>query len=180
MTVVIAFDGDDAGQQAADNALLTALDARDEVRDYLRAYIIDKKPFREAIRFLGNEELTFEYRFWSHRNSRWPDWMVDEFRKNAEECMALMSERASKVELKPGSGMIAMFNAENTITDVLAAHGSQGVPGRSTRCPSHDDSTPSLSISRDNKRAYCFNQSCPLWNDNYGVDPYELNKILSK
>lgn len=178
-SVVIAFDGDEAGLQAADNSLLTMLDVEDDERDYLRAYVVDGKTFRESIAYLSNQSLSDEYRFWSVAPTGAPNWMTDLFKENAETVMAMINYRANQTRyFKTRDDMFGQFNTEHTITDVLASYGHQGIPGRSVRCPVHDDSSPSLSISKDDGRAYCFNQSCELWHDGYGVDAYELNRIL--
>ncbi len=181
MTVVLAMDGDEAGEEASKNALLTVLNVPDDERNYLKSYVNEGKTFRESIKSLSNELLAREYQFWSGlagRGEPLPDWMKDEFREHAEACMALINERSSKVSMRHGSDDIKQFNIENSITNILSSYGHQAVPGRSVRCPAHDDSSPSLSISKDNNRAYCFNQSCALYNDGWGVDSFELNKIL--
>ena len=177
-SVVIAFDGDEAGEEAMNNSLLTILDVEDYEKDYLRAYVIDGKPFYEALKYLGNKSLSNEYRFWSRPPKGMPEWMRDLFQEQAQTCMRLINERSTEVNAPQDVSGIKRFNAEHTITAVLEQYGFHGVPGRSVKCPKHDDSSPSLSISRDDGRAYCFNQSCVLWHDGYGVDAFELNRIL--
>lgn len=178
MTVVLAFDGDEAGQQAADNAVLTVLNLEDDQKDYLRSFVFQGNSFESSIKYLSNESLANEYRFWSSPPRKTPEWIRDEFKEYEEACMRLINYRSSLVSKTGGNDHIREFNSQNTITAVLASYGYNATPGRSVRCPSHDDTTPSLSVSRDDGRAYCFNQSCPLWHDGYGVDAYELNKIL--
>ena len=179
MTVVLAFDGDAAGDEASTNAVLNVLGVEDDERDYLRAYAMEGKPFRDSIKLLSNENLSHEYRWWSQASTHnWPDWLGDLFKQHAEECMSLINYRSSQINNRGSSDAFKQFNAEHTITDVLNSFGYHAVQGRSVKCPAHDDSSPSLSISKDNGRAYCHNQSCALWHDGYGVDAYELNKIL--
>jgi hypothetical protein len=175
--VVLAFDGDPAGDEAIKNAMLTVLDLDDDHKDYIRSYVNDGRSFWSSLRFLSNQALSDEYRFWSF-NIKGPEWLQQLFSDNALDCARLINDRANQLGRNSGTDTISSFNKENTITNVLASFGYQGVPGRSVKCPSHDDSSPSLSISRDDGRAYCFNQSCPLWHDGYGVDAFELNKIL--
>lgn len=47
-------------------------------------------------------------------------------------------------------------------------------PGRTVRCPVHDDRSPSLSIARDDRRAWCHSPSCELNGDGRGQDAYSL------
>lgn len=180
--VVLAFDGDSAGEQAMHNALLNLLPIEEDVRAFLRSWVFNKEEYTKAITFLSNEALADEYRVnVSAVSGNMPDWYRDSAREWANECMRLINYRAAELT-RPDNGydQIKEYNREHTISSVLSEFGYRAVPGRSTRCPAHDDSSPSLSISRDDGRAYCFNQSCILWHDGYGVDAFELNKILSK
>jgi len=47
-------------------------------------------------------------------------------------------------------------------------------PGRTIRCPCHDDRAPSLSIARDDSRVWCHAPSCDLSADGRGQDAYGL------
>ena len=48
-------------------------------------------------------------------------------------------------------------------------------PGRSVRCPAHEDQNPSLSIARDDSRAWCHASVCALHGPNgAGHDAYSL------
>lgn len=174
---MLAFDGDSAGDEATGNALLNVIGAEDDQRDFLRAYVNDGLPFRDSIKLLSNQSLSDEYRFWSQRVKGSQEWLNELFKDHAEICMSLIQYRASLTN-QTGIDAFKQFNAEHTISQVLSSFGYSAVPGRSIKCPAHDDSSPSLSISKDDGRAYCFNQACELWHDGYGVDAYELNKIL--
>jgi len=76
----------------------------------------------------------------------------------------------------PGDGPIARFNAETGVSAVLAR--SWGVerasPGRTVRCPCHDDRNASLSIARDDTRAWCHSPGCELYADGRGRDAWDL------
>lgn len=80
-----------------------------------------------------------------------------------------------KPPLAPGSSRAE----EESVTDVLASvWGVVGaVPGRSIKCPAHDDRSPSLSILPDDRRVICHSPSCELNNDGHGVGSYQLRKI---
>lgn len=179
MTVVLAFDGDEAGEKALESAVLTVLDAPDDIKDFIRGYSFQGKDYSEALKSLTNESLAEEYRWYNDlaNNKELADFWRDFAREQATTCMKLIQQRSVRNE-QLVEGRISSFNKYNTITDVMGRFGHQARPGRTNTCPMHDDSTPSLSISKDDGRAYCFNQSCVLWNDGHGVDAFELNKIL--
>lgn len=50
-------------------------------------------------------------------------------------------------------------------------------PGRSVRCPAHDDRVASLNILPDDRRALCMAGGCLLNNDDHGRGTYELTKL---
>lgn len=54
---------------------------------------------------------------------------------------------------------------------------ANAVPGRTVRCPSHEDQEPSLSILRDDRRVICHSPSCELHNDGRGRGTFELRGI---
>ena len=54
---------------------------------------------------------------------------------------------------------------------------TRAAPGRSIRCPAHDDKVASLSILRDDRRVICKAGSCVLNNDDHGRGTYELRKM---
>jgi hypothetical protein len=73
---------------------------------------------------------------------------------------------------------IERFNAAVTVSDVLGRlYGLQARPGRTVRCPVHDDRHASLSVMRDDRRVYCFSPGCPLNNDGRGRDAYDLASL---
>jgi hypothetical protein len=51
------------------------------------------------------------------------------------------------------------------------------VPGRSVKCPAHEDKMPSLSILRDDRRVICKAGHCTLNNNDHGRGTYELRKL---
>lgn len=76
-----------------------------------------------------------------------------------------------------GPSPIEQFNAAIGVTAVLAREwgAPNAVPGRSIRCPAHDDRSPSLSIARDDSRAWCHAPACDLHGpDGAGHDAYSL------
>lgn len=180
--IVLAFDGDEAGQHAVHEAFLNALEISDSEKNFLRAYSINGGEFADCVGLLDNYELSQELATWTKAKaaSGAPDWWYEMCEDHRTACLQEITKRSKQTNDQTGGGsFIKAFNDNNTISGVLMANGYKGIPGRSVRCPMHDDSTPSLSISRDDGRGYCFNQSCILWHDGYGVDAYELNKILS-
>jgi hypothetical protein len=50
-------------------------------------------------------------------------------------------------------------------------------PGRSVKCPAHEDKMPSLSILRDDRRAICKAGHCVLNNDDRGRGTHELRTL---
>lgn len=67
----------------------------------------------------------------------------------------------------------------STVSEILAS--LWGVPnarpGRSVKCPAHEDKVASLSILRDDKRVICKAGACVLNNDDHGRGTYELRKM---
>ena len=53
-------------------------------------------------------------------------------------------------------------------------------PGKVVHCPAHDDQIPSLSISRDDERAWCHSPTCELHNDGHGRGTYELTQMAPR
>lgn len=109
-----------------------------------------------------------------------PEWWYEMCEAAYATCQRDITRRSQKINDLGGFSYIEVYNQNNTITDVLEEYGIMGVAGKSVRCPMHDDSTPSLSITPKNNRAYCFNQACILWGNGHGEDAFGLNKILSR
>ena len=65
--------------------------------------------------------------------------------------------------------------ASELLRDLWGAQNA--LPGRTVRCPAHEDKMPSLSILRDDKRAICKSPSCILNNSDHGRGTYELRKL---
>ncbi len=53
-------------------------------------------------------------------------------------------------------------------------------PGRTVRCPAHDDKKSSLNILRDDKRAICMASGCVLNNDDRGRGTWELRHMAPR
>lgn len=51
-------------------------------------------------------------------------------------------------------------------------------PGRTVRCPLHDDRMASLAISRDGERVWCKSPACDAYNDGKGLGSGQLGKAL--
>lgn len=84
--------------------------------------------------------------------------------------------------LRPPTGRespIIVFNREVGASAVLAREWGcdRAAPGRTLRCPAHDDRSPSLHVMRDDQRAYCFAPSCPLHNGGRGRSAYDLHVL---
>lgn len=180
--VVIAFDGDEAGQKAMDELMIKLLSDTPTRTNYMRSMFIHKHPMEQAIRMLSNWEVADELAYWTAlgKGRDMPEWWTEMCKDHRETCLGEITRRSRKLNELSDIEYIKTFNANNTITSILAQYGVNAVPGRTVRCLMHDDSSPSLSISKDDGRAFCFNQSCILWHDGHGVDQFELNKILSK
>lgn len=56
----------------------------------------------------------------------------------------------------------------------------RAAPGRSVRCPAHDDRIASLSILRDDRRVICKSPACPLNNGDHGRGTFELTKLAPR
>lgn len=182
MPIAVAFDGDPAGEKATNEVLLTALNLSETETGFLRAFALDRKPFEDCVGLLANTELADELAFWTNMDKPTgaPDWWHEMCQDFRTACLSEITKRSRQVNDRGGNSYIKTFNDTNTISAVMQSFGHRSVPGRTVRCPMHDDSTPSLSISKDDGRAYCFNQSCILWHDGHGVDAFELDKILSE
>jgi hypothetical protein len=97
------------------------------------------------------------------------------------------AERWSEPALPPvrghlhdGPSPIEVFNARVGVSAVLSREWGvpNAVPGRSIRCPAHDDRSPSLSIAPDDSRAWCHSPSCDLHGPNgAGHDAYGLVEL---
>lgn len=56
----------------------------------------------------------------------------------------------------------------------------RAAPGRSVRCPAHEDKVASLSILRDDKRVICKSPSCVLNNGDHGRGTFELTRLAPR
>jgi hypothetical protein len=81
-----------------------------------------------------------------------------------------------------GESPIARFNRTIGISAVLIHDWGveRAAPGRTVRCPAHPDRSPSLSIARDDLRAWCHSPGCPLEAAGRGVDPYDAARLAGR
>lgn len=83
-------------------------------------------------------------------------------------------DRPASLQHDPQSP-IATFNARVMVCDVLRRDfGIEARPGRAIRCPWHEDRSPSLSILRDDRRAFCHAPTCWAHNGGQGRDAWDL------
>lgn len=66
-------------------------------------------------------------------------------------------------------------NASDILRELWGVVNAQ--PGRAVRCPAHEDKRPSLSIARDDQRAWCHSPTCDLNNDGHGRGTRELRAM---
>jgi hypothetical protein len=77
-----------------------------------------------------------------------------------------------------GRWPIERFNAAVGVSDVLAReYGLHVTPGRTVRCPAHDDRHASLSVLPDDKRVYCHAPGCVLNDGGRGADAWALAQL---
>lgn len=64
------------------------------------------------------------------------------------------------------------------VTSLLHAMGqTKAQPGRSVRCPFHEDRHASLSVSTDDQRVWCKAPACPIHNGGRGIGSLALAKL---
>lgn len=63
---------------------------------------------------------------------------------------------------------------------LLAALGVEAQPGRSCRCPFHDDKKASLSVAADEERIWCKAPECPAYNGGRGVGTLALARMIQR
>lgn len=61
---------------------------------------------------------------------------------------------------------------------LLDQKGVQAVPGRSCRCPFHEDKKASLSVAHDDQRVWCKSPECIAYNGGRGVGTLALAKMV--
>ena len=65
------------------------------------------------------------------------------------------------------------------VSEVLGRMGVPVKPGRSIKCPFHDDRHASLNVAADDQRAWCKAPTCDLYNGGYGLGSIDLAKYLT-
>lgn len=190
--VVLAFDGDEAGQHAIEEAFLNLLALTPTMRMFVRGYSLRDEPYSHAIAYLSNEELFAEYRLHGDREKALRLSDMDPMDRTAwleltqvqkADCLSLISTRsqeAAAYSKRGGKGPAEEFNEEHTVTAVLAMFDISAAPGRNIPCPAHDDSSPSLTVMRHDRRVYCHNPSCPLYGNGHGEGAYGLYRVLAE
>lgn len=94
-------------------------------------------------------------------------------------------EGRRKVRTSPRRGLpqespIDRFNNAVEVTEVLRREfGLEARPGRAVKCPFHEDQHPSLSILKDDRRAYCHTPTCWAHNNGRGRDAWDLAHAAS-
>lgn len=76
-----------------------------------------------------------------------------------------------------GESDIERFNRSVPVSLVLSRdYGMTVTAGRNVRCPFHDDRNPSLSVSRDDRRAWCHSPTCWAYGERaeQGRDAWDL------
>lgn len=69
---------------------------------------------------------------------------------------------------------------EGSVSSVLAERfGVQVVPGRSVRCPFHQDAHPSMRIAADDRRAWCHSPACPAHENGRGITAWQAARLAS-
>lgn len=111
---------------------------------------------------------------------------IDELTANAGEVPAVQPSLAKLTEFSrrkarpsrrrgPFESRIERFNDSVNVSEVLRRdYGIETRSGRAVRCPFHDDRHPSLSILRDDRRAYCHAGTCWGNNNGRGRDAWDL------
>lgn len=83
-----------------------------------------------------------------------------------------------------GTSPIEAFNAVGVSAVLTRDWGCDPMrtrPGTTVRCPAHPDRVPSLSIARDDSRAWCHSPSCELHGpDGAGHDAYSLWQLAKR
>ena len=69
---------------------------------------------------------------------------------------------------------------EPRASTLLASIGLTASPGRTVKCPFHDDRHASLSVAADDMRVWCKQGLCPLYNDGRGVGTLVLEALIRK
>lgn len=101
------------------------------------------------------------------------------FTAAAERYVPVLDPRLLTPRDRPPRPPGAANAVDESISDILRDLWGvpNAVPGRSVRCPAHDDRSPSLSILPDDRRVICHAPACDLHNDGHGVGTYQLRKI---
>lgn len=193
-TLVLAFDADEAGEHAFEEAFLNMSGMTHTEKMFIRSYIFKREEYAHAIAYLSNEELFAEYR----DKGRWEKWLrehketldpptrqawLEMTMEDKAACLQLISNRSAEASAygkRGGKGPAEEFNEEHTVTAVLSMFGISAAPGRNIPCPAHDDSSPSLTIMRHDRRVFCHNPSCVLYGNGHGEGAYGLYRALSE
>jgi len=72
------------------------------------------------------------------------------------------------------------YGDTGSAVQLLDALGVQAVPGRSCRCPFHEDRKASLSVAQDDQRVWCKSPECEAYNGGRGVGTLALAKMVQR
>jgi hypothetical protein len=68
-----------------------------------------------------------------------------------------------------------------TVSALLTDMGvERAIPGRACHCPFHGDTHSSLSIAKDDERAFCKAPGCDLFNDGRGLGSFQLANYIAE
>ncbi len=72
------------------------------------------------------------------------------------------------------------YTEVGSAVSLLDKMGVQAVPGRSCRCPFHEDRKASLSVAADDERVWCKSPECVAYNGGRGVGTLALAKMVQR
>lgn len=110
-----------------------------------------------------------------------PEWLgaIDQA---SDDAIVTLAERAPREPVQPireRSDAARRFEQDTDVITILAALGLPNAqPGRSIRCPFHDDRRASMSIARDGRRVWCKSPGCIAHADGRGLGAADLALAL--
>jgi hypothetical protein len=73
---------------------------------------------------------------------------------------------------------VSRLDDDSSASEFIRSWGSvDAAPGKTVKCPKHDDAHRSLTIYRDDKRVYCGNPECVLNGQGHGVGTFVLGTM---
>lgn len=94
--------------------------------------------------------------------------------------MRLTNDLPTTVEYPRGLGGYRRRtdSTPGSVTALLQAMGAEPTPGRSCRCPFHDDRRASLSVADDDQRVWCKTPECDAHNGGRGLGTRGLERLI--